>query len=174
MNAAQPRRRQGRLLRVTAWLEVRPGPSRGPYLGHCVGDSKAGKIVKDLRLHHCHAPNRSAPYPTGMTPRSVAPATPPSGAGSLQTRAAVGDRDPRQETQTSSRMSELEPRQIDRRNGVCMVAQECPPSLRRRSSPPDHVFGDGQLRDPEAKLQQFAMDARSAPQLFSMLIRLVS
>ena len=127
MNAAQPRRRQGRLLRVTAWLEVRPGPSRGPYLGHCVGDSKAGKIVKDSRLHHCHAPNRSAPYPTGMTPRSVAPATPPSGAGSLQTRAAVGDRDPRQETQTSSRMSELEPRQIDRRNGVCMVAQECPP-----------------------------------------------
>jgi hypothetical protein len=45
MNAAQAGRRR-RLLRVTAWLEVRPGPSREPYLGHCVGDSKRGKSLK--------------------------------------------------------------------------------------------------------------------------------
>jgi hypothetical protein len=45
MNAAQPRHR-GRLLRVTGWLEERPGPSREPYLGHCVGDSKRRKSLK--------------------------------------------------------------------------------------------------------------------------------
>ena len=48
-----------------------------------------------------------------MPPRSAAPATLPSGAGSLQTRVAVVDRDPRRTMQTGTRMSGLEPR-IDR------------------------------------------------------------
>ena len=52
---------------------------------------------------------------------------------------------------------------IDCRNGVCMVAQECSPSLRWRPSVPDHVFGDRRLGDLESELQQFAMDARGAP-----------
>ena len=43
------------------------------------------------------------PCPTGMPPRSVAPATPPSGAGSPRTIAAVVDHGPRQETQTDTR-----------------------------------------------------------------------
>ena len=37
--------------------------------------------------------------------------------------------------------------QIDRRDGVRMVAQECPPCLRWRSSVFDHVGEDGRLRD---------------------------
>src|SRR5260370_13234763 len=44
--------------------------------------------------HHYRAPNRSAPCSTGMPPPSAAPATPPSGAESPQTTAAVvGDAD---------------------------------------------------------------------------------
>jgi catechol 2,3-dioxygenase-like lactoylglutathione lyase family enzyme len=49
---------------------------------------------------------------------------------------------------------------IDRRDGVCMVAQECPPSLRWRPSVPDHVFEDRRLGDLEPELEQFTMDAR--------------
>ncbi len=55
--------------------------------------------------------------------------------------------------------------EIDRRDGGCMVAQECPPSLRRRPSAPDHVFGDRRLGDFEPELEQFTMDARGAPQI---------
>src|SRR2546430_3094069 len=54
--------------------------------------------------------------------------------------------------------------EVDRRDGVRMVAQECPPSLRWRPSAPDHVFGDRGLGDLEPKLQQFTMDAWGAPQ----------
>jgi hypothetical protein len=53
---------------------------------------------------------------------------------------------------------------VDRRDGVCMVAQECPPSLRWWPSAPDHVFGDRRLGDLEPELEQFTMDARGAPQ----------
>src|SRR5437588_3221496 len=45
-----------------------------------------------------------------MPPRSAAPATPPSGAGSPQTKSAAGDHDPRPERQTGTRTSRLEPR----------------------------------------------------------------
>src|SRR5438067_1041168 len=62
------------------------------------------------RRDHCRAPNRLVPCPTGMLPRSAAPATPRSGAGSPRTRAAVVDRGPPRETQTGTRMSALEPR----------------------------------------------------------------
>jgi len=53
---------------------------------------------------------------------------------------------------------------VDRRNRVRMVAQECPPCLRWRSSVFDHVREDGRLRDVEAKLEELAVDARGAPQ----------
>jgi hypothetical protein len=35
---------------------------------------------------------------------------------------------------------------------VCMVAQECPPSLRRRPSALDHIFGNRRLGDLEPEL----------------------
>jgi hypothetical protein len=54
--------------------------------------------------------------------------------------------------------------EIDRSDGGCMVAQECPPSLRRRPSAPDHVFGDRRLGDLEPQFEQFTMDAWGAPQ----------
>src|SRR5215813_184896 len=53
---------------------------------------------------------------------------------------------------------------VDRRNCIRMVAQECSPRLRWRSSVFDHVFGNGRLCDLKAKLEQFAVDTRSAPQ----------
>ena len=43
-----------------------------------------------------------------------------------------------------------------------MIAQECPPSLRR--SAPVHVFGNRRLGDLEPELEQFTMDARGTPQ----------
>jgi hypothetical protein len=43
------------------------------------------------------------------------------------------------------------------------VAQESAPTLPRRVIFPDHVLGDGQLHHHEAKLEQFAMNARPAP-----------
>jgi hypothetical protein len=59
---------------------------------------------------------------------------------------------------------------VDRRNRVRMVAQECPPRLRWRSSVFDHVLGDGRLRELEAKLEELAVDAR-AHNGFSLLIK---
>src|SRR5262245_6790229 len=53
---------------------------------------------------------------------------------------------------------------VDRRDRIGMVAQECPPRLRWRSSVFDHVLGDGRLCDLEAKLEELAVDARGAPQ----------
>src|SRR5215471_1110711 len=99
-----------------------------------------------------------------MPPRSAAPATPRSRAGSPRTRAAVVDRAPTRETQTGTRTSGWNQAEIDRRDGGRMVAQECPPSLRRRPSAPDHVFGNRRLGDLEPELEQFTMDARAAPQ----------
>src|SRR5207245_11174764 len=53
---------------------------------------------------------------------------------------------------------------IDRRDGFCMVAQECPPSLGWRPSAPNHVLGDRRLGDLEPELEQFTVDAWGAPQ----------
>src|SRR5262249_1791253 len=53
---------------------------------------------------------------------------------------------------------------IDCRNGVRMVAKECPPGLRWRTSASDHVFGDRRFRDLESELEQFTMNAWGAPQ----------
>jgi hypothetical protein len=54
--------------------------------------------------------------------------------------------------------------EIDRSDGVRMVAQECPPGLRWRPSAPDHVFGNRRLGDLKPELKQFTMDAWGAPQ----------
>jgi hypothetical protein len=43
------------------------------------------------------------------------------------------------------------------------VAQEGPPSLRRRPAASDHVLGHRRLGDFKAELQQFAMNPRGAP-----------
>ena len=37
--------------------------------------------------------------------------------------------------------------EINCRNGIRVVAQECPPGLRRRPPVPDHVFGDRRFGD---------------------------
>jgi hypothetical protein len=54
--------------------------------------------------------------------------------------------------------------EVDRRDGVRMVVQECPPCLRWRSSVPDHVLGNCRFGDLEPELQQLTMYARGAPQ----------
>jgi hypothetical protein len=43
--------------------------------------------------------------------------------------------------------------EIDCRNGIRVVAQECPPGLRRRPSVPDHVFGDRRFGSLEPEFQ---------------------
>jgi hypothetical protein len=54
--------------------------------------------------------------------------------------------------------------EVNRRNGIRMVAQERLPSLRWRPPVPDQVFGDRRLGDFEAKLEQLAVNAWGAPQ----------
>src|SRR6266571_1782081 len=54
--------------------------------------------------------------------------------------------------------------EINCRNGLRVIAQECPPGLRWRSSVSHHVLRVRRLGDLEPKLQQFAMNSRSAPQ----------
>src|SRR6476469_8225493 len=45
-----------------------------------------------------------------------------------------------------------------------MVEEERSPALRRRSSSPRHVLRNGGLADIDAELEEFSMDARSAPE----------
>src|SRR3954447_21972350 len=45
-----------------------------------------------------------------------------------------------------------------------MIEKERSPALRRRSSSPRHVLGDGGLADIDAELEEFSMDAWSAPE----------
>src|SRR5262249_51871568 len=99
-----------------------------------------------------------------MPPRSAAPATPRSGAGSPQTRAAVVDRGPTPKMQTGTRTSGLEPGRDRSPRWRVHGCAECLPRLRWRPSPPDHVFGDRRRGDLEPELEQFTMDARGAPQ----------
>ncbi len=52
-----------------------------------------------------------------------------------------------------------------KRNEVSgMIIEKCPPALRWRSGPPDHVPGDSGLRDPDPQLLQLSMDPRRTPQ----------
>src|SRR5207342_2645363 len=45
-----------------------------------------------------------------------------------------------------------------------VIAQEGAPSLTWRSTPLDHVLGNARLRHLNSELEQFAVDARCAPQ----------
>ena len=54
--------------------------------------------------------------------------------------------------------------EIDRRDSVPIVAEECLPGLRRRLLTSHHILGDSRLSDLEVELQQFAMDPRCSPQ----------
>src|SRR6266478_7991349 len=54
--------------------------------------------------------------------------------------------------------------QVHRRNAVGMIAQERPPALRWRSPMLGHVFGNRRLPNINAELEEFAMDARCAPE----------
>jgi hypothetical protein len=46
-------------------------------------------------------------------------------------------------------------------DGVCMIAQECPPGLRWRPSAPDHVLGDSGLGDLKPELEHRYSQARA-------------
>jgi len=100
----------------------------------------------------------------GMLPRSVAPATPPSPAGSLQTTVAGVDRGPRPKTQTSTGTSGLEP-DTDRspkwRPHGC-AGMSATSAMAARGA--GLVLGNRRLGDLEPELEQFTMDARGAPQ----------
>jgi hypothetical protein len=54
--------------------------------------------------------------------------------------------------------------QIDRRDAVGMIAEECLPALGRRACSPRHILGDAGLADLDAELEQLAMDPRRSPQ----------
>jgi hypothetical protein len=54
--------------------------------------------------------------------------------------------------------------EVNRDNIFGMILKECPPGLRWRFSVVDHVFRNGSLADFNPELQQFAVNARSAPQ----------
>src|SRR6516162_9792495 len=45
-----------------------------------------------------------------------------------------------------------------------MVAKECLPSLRGRSPPPHHIFGNAGLADIDTKLEKLTMDPWRSPQ----------
>ena len=52
---------------------------------------------------------------------------------------------------------------IHRSDAISVIAEECPPALGRRVSPPDHVLGHAGLSDIDAKLEQLSMDPRRSP-----------
>src|ERR1700745_1388488 len=53
---------------------------------------------------------------------------------------------------------------IHRSDRISVIADECPPALRRRGSPPDHVLGHAGLSDIDAELEELSMDPRRSPQ----------
>src|ERR1700726_3239178 len=53
---------------------------------------------------------------------------------------------------------------IDRSDPISVIADKGSPALRRRVSPPDHVFGDAGLADLDTELEQLSMDPRRSPQ----------
>src|SRR3954465_14118787 len=55
-----------------------------------------------------------------------------------------------------------------------MIEKERSPALRRRSSSPRHVLGDRGLADIDAELEEFSMDAWSAPERMARLISRIS
>src|SRR6201993_335831 len=53
---------------------------------------------------------------------------------------------------------------IHRSDPISVIAEECPPALRRRVSSPDHVLGHAGLSDIDAELEELSMDPRRSPQ----------
>src|SRR5665647_1322103 len=53
--------------------------------------------------------------------------------------------------------------EVDRNRGLPVVLQEGPPCLRRRITTADHVFAHAGIADVNAELEEFTVDARSAP-----------
>jgi hypothetical protein len=53
---------------------------------------------------------------------------------------------------------------IHRNDPISVITDKGSPALRRRVSPPDHIFGDAGLADLDAELKQLAMDPRRSPQ----------
>src|ERR1700745_1144915 len=49
---------------------------------------------------------------------------------------------------------------LDRSDPISVIAEECPPVLRRRVSSPDHVLGHAGLSDIDAELEELSMDPR--------------
>src|SRR6202047_2122557 len=47
---------------------------------------------------------------------------------------------------------------------ISVIAEECPPALRRRVASPDHVLGHAGLSDIDAELEELSMDPRRSPQ----------
>src|SRR5947207_13391755 len=78
-----------------------------------------------------------------------------------QSSSTMAHHNKRKQTPERQRRNHTE---INRRNGIRMVAEECPPRLRWRSPVFGHVFGDRRLSDFEAKLEEFPVDARGTPQ----------
>src|SRR5262249_19338680 len=70
------------------------------WAGHESPSLEFGAGRPARRHDHCRAPNRWAPCSTGMPPRSVEPATPPTDCGLPQTTAVAAVHDPEQERQT--------------------------------------------------------------------------
>src|SRR5258706_12965668 len=72
-------------------------------------------------------------------------------------------------SQNQEDVEDLEPNcwhseEIDRDQTGRVVLQKSAPSLRRRSSQPHHVLRNAGLGNLDAELEQFAMDAWSAPE----------
>ena len=114
--------------------------------------------------HHCRAPNRPAPCSTERLYDLL---------GQPLRRRIPGYRKPQQLSPSMAKHKKskqvLEGQgwdhaEINRYDCLRVTAQECPPGLRWRSSASDHVLGDRRLGHLEPKLQQFAMNSRSAPQ----------
>src|SRR4029077_16112933 len=53
---------------------------------------------------------------------------------------------------------------IHRSDPISVIADKGSPALRRRGSPPDHVFGHAGLADFDTELEEFSMDSRRSPQ----------
>src|SRR4051795_3630817 len=70
------------------------------------------------------------------------------------------------------RSSEL--RKVNRGDPIYMVQEERSPALRRWAPVSGHVLGNRSLADSDAELEEFSMDARSAPERIARVISRIS
>jgi len=69
----------------------------------------------------------------------------------------------KQQTIEKSERNRRHHEQINCSDAVRVVAQKCPPALRRWPSPPRHILRHTRLPDIDAELEQLAMDPRGSP-----------